>query len=140
MSSEAASLPTQPFNHLSVLAYLAIGIVVFASSVVTGYLIHSCYRSAGKTDATRDALEKSPTIGDVESGSVYRRGTGRREPSELELKPLAREFLNDEASFLSDSKVYFLQEISQRSYHLMPLKFRPSLEREVTRLSVKAPS
>lgn len=111
MSSEADPLPTRPFNHLSVLAYLAIGIVVFASSVVIGYLIHSCYRSASRKDATRDALEKSPTIVDVEFGTVYGRGMGRREPSELELKPLVREFLDDEESFLSDSRVYFLQDI-----------------------------
>jgi hypothetical protein len=101
--------PTRSFNPLSVLVYLAIGIVVFASSVVTGYLIHSCYRSVKRKDATRDALEKSPTIGDVESGSVYRREMSRREPSKLELlKPLPREFLDGEESFLSDSKVYFL--------------------------------
>ena len=103
MTSETVPLPPRPFNHLSVLAYLAIGIVVFASAVVAGYLIHSCYRSATRKDATRDALEKSPTIGDAESGMVYRPAIGRRARGEMELKPLAREF--DEESFLSDSRV-----------------------------------
>jgi hypothetical protein len=117
MTSEAAPLPARPFTHLSVLSYLAIGIVVFASSLVTGYLIHSCYRSANRKDATRrDALEKSV---DVESGTAYRRATGRRDWSGLELKPLEREFCYDEESCLSDNRVCFPKGylIPQ---HLMP--------------------
>jgi hypothetical protein len=118
MTSEAAPLPSRPLNHLSVLAYLAIGIVVFASSVVTGYLIHSCYRSATRKDATGDFSEKSSTVVGVDAQSdrmVYRRTTGRRDLGEVGLTPLAREFRYDDESFLSssDSRVYFPEKNSK---------------------------
>lgn len=101
MTSEATPLPARPLNHLSVLSYLAIGIVVFATSLVTGYLIHSCCRSASRKEAGHGA--GSLSMVEDESVEGGRRGFG----VELELKPLHKEFCSDEESFLSDSKVVF---------------------------------
>lgn len=52
-SGEMTPLPARPLNHLSVLAYMAIGVVVFSSSLVAGYLVYSCYHSARRTGGTR---------------------------------------------------------------------------------------
>ena len=106
MTSETTPLPAQPVNHLSVLAYLAIGIVLLATLLVTGYLIHSCYRSSSRKDAVQRtrALEKTPSIDEAESGKSHKKLTGRR--TRRELSPLAREFCYDqEPSLLSDGKV-----------------------------------
>jgi hypothetical protein len=62
-SSEMTPLPARPFNHLSVLAYLAIGVVVFSSSLVAGYLVYSCYHSARRTGGSRSSLlDDSPML------------------------------------------------------------------------------
>ena len=62
-SSEMTPLPAKPFNHLSVLAYLAIGVVVFSSSLVAGYLVYSCYHSARRKGGRRTSLlNGSPTL------------------------------------------------------------------------------
>ena len=68
---ELIPLPPKPFNHLSVVAYLAIGVVVLASSLVAGYLVYSCYHSArGKGVEQKTTLQNEDNFRDAELG-VY---------------------------------------------------------------------
>jgi hypothetical protein len=113
MTSETTPLPARSLNHLSVLSYLAIGIVVFASSLVTGYLIHSCYRSASRKEVVRGGVFRGSlgSLDGEESGAVYGRASRcDRAAAEVELNPLAIEFGCDKESFVSDNKVNFPKE------------------------------
>jgi len=61
-------LPPKPFNHLSVVAYLAIGVVVLASSLVAGYLVYSCYHSARGKGVEQNTTLRNEDFRDTELG------------------------------------------------------------------------
>ena len=58
------ALPVKAFNHLSVMAYIAFGFILFAVITVLVYMMYSCYHSA-RANQRHIELRSSRSLGGV---------------------------------------------------------------------------
>ncbi|KAF9530992.1 hypothetical protein CPB83DRAFT_148531 [Crepidotus variabilis] len=83
-TTEMTPLPARSINHLSIWAYLAIGGVIFCASVITGYLVYSCYYSAKKRQPSTEEAVDDMRLRDVLKSSTAKSRLGDLEKSRTE--------------------------------------------------------
>ena len=98
-------LPPKPFNHLSVVAYLAIGVVVLASSLVAGYLVYSCYHSARGKGVEQNTTLRNEDFRDTELG-IYEKD---EIINDLELRRLEFQHSESKVNFQTSPHIFYAQ-------------------------------